>query len=731
MTILQDLLEFVQTVLRHIRNVIDEMTTKIVRGLADVFANIKDSIGNMVGNIVDVISDMMNRIVNALQNIFGSLIDKIKAVVESAISTIGSAISGVVNAIRDTVENVAGFFSNLFAKIKTGIDTLVQSTAEQFLDIANRVKQNLQAIVNSVILFFDGIFNTVREGVATILNATTGVVTTLTDAIKSFVTNVVDVVGNTLRDLLETIANLPDAIGSLADDLIKSAQENIAGPIGKLPIELINTIVESVRGQALDDAETLQVETLNTLFGTSPVVRSPEELRGIITNVFPSNTLLRVLIIAIFSVFIFLGVTRGIASANAEILLQEHARENPYRIIEPPDAVKAIHYNLSSEETSIEWLRRWGYTDDVAHALIALGETVPPPGELITWWLREFIDDEQFATSLKAHGWSDASINNLQQAAFFIPPVQDLITMAVRDVFTPDIAQQFGQFEDFPEALVENATKQGVSEEWARNYWAAHWRLPSVQMGFEMLHRGVIDQSQLELLLRASDVMPFWRDKLTEISFSPLTRVDIRRMHRVGVLTEEEVNKAYHDIGYNDENAQRLTEFTIQLNTEEEEPQAEGLVELTRSNIIRFFTDGIFTKAETKAILVDIGESDDAAELFLLSAEMQIEADLRKDEINLVLEQAKGGVITIDSAQDLLNRLDLQELEKQRALNDLLQDAARRNKIPPKGDLDKFYKAGIIGDGEYLKQLKLLGFSDEWANRYLQLIGASSNASEV
>lgn len=731
MTVLQDLLEFVQTVLRHIRNVIDEMTTKIVRGLADVFANIKESIGNMVGSIVDAITDLSNRIVNVLQNIFGSLVDKIKSVVESAISTIGTAISGIVNAIRNTVENVAGFFSNLFAKIKTGIDTLIQSTADQFLDIANRVKQGLQGIINSVILFFDGIFNTVQQGVMNVINAATGVVTTLTDAIKSFVTNVVDVVGNTLRDLLETIASLPDAITGLAEDIFESARDNIAAPIGALPLELINTIVESVRGEALDESETLQIETLNTLFGTSPVVRSPEELRGIITKVFPSNTILRVLIIALFSVFTFLGVTRGIASANAEILLQEHAFENPYRIIEPPDAVRAIHYNLSSEEVSKAWLRRWGYTEDVAEVLIALGETVPPPGELVTWWLRDFIDDEHFVSTMKAHGWSDASINNLQQAAFFIPPVQDLITMAVRDVFTPDIAQQFGQFEDFPEAFVVNAAKQGVSEEWARNYWAAHWRLPSVQMGFEMLHRGVIDQSQLELLLRASDVMPFWRDKLTEISFSPLTRVDIRRMHRLGVLTDSEVNKAYHDIGYNDENAQRLTEFTIALNEEADEPQAEGLVELTRSNIIRFFTDGIFTKAETKAILVDIGESDDAAELFLLSAEMQIEADLRKDQIDLVLEQAKGGVITVDSAQDALNRLDLQELEKQRALNDLLQDAARRNKIPPKGDLDKFYKAGIIGDGEYLKQLQLLGFSDEWANRYLQLIGASSNASEV
>ncbi|GAH79863.1 unnamed protein product, partial [marine sediment metagenome] len=74
------------------------------------------------------------------------------------------------------------------------------------------------------------------------------------------------------------------------------------------------------------------------------------------------------------------------------------------------------------------------------------------------------------------------------------------------------------------------AGKKGLSKEWSERYWAAHWNLPSPQQGFEMLHRGVINVSELNMLLRALDVMPFWRDKLTAIAFRRLTRVDIRRM---------------------------------------------------------------------------------------------------------------------------------------------------------------------------------------------------------
>ncbi|GAH93918.1 unnamed protein product, partial [marine sediment metagenome] len=44
-----------------------------------------------------------------------------------------------------------------------------------------------------------------------------------------------------------------------------------------------------------------------------------------------------------------------------------------------------------------------------------------------------------------------------------------------------------------------------------------HWSLPSPSQGFEMLHRGVIDEAELNMLLRALDIMPFWREKLTKV----------------------------------------------------------------------------------------------------------------------------------------------------------------------------------------------------------------------
>jgi hypothetical protein len=232
----------------------------------------------------------------------------------------------------------------------------------------------------------------------------------------------------------------------------------------------------------------------------------------------------------------------------------------------------------------------------------------------------------------------------------------------------------------------------------------------------------VIEEKDLALLLRASDVMPFWRDKLIDISFSPLTRIDIRRMHKVGVLSEAEVNKAYHDIGYSDENADRLTAFTLELNKDREIEDDGDLTQLTRANIVALFSDGVFDRVTAQALLEGIGLSVASAELFLESAELDLQRQQRKDEISIILDQAEFGTITFEEAQDKLNGLGLETLEIELALLKLRQQEARRNKLPSQAQLTKMLQGGIIQKGEYLETLQRLGFSQLWAKRLLKLV---------
>jgi hypothetical protein len=321
-------------------------------------------------------------------------------------------------------------------------------------------------------------------------------------------------------------------------------------------------------------------------------------------------------------------------------------------------------------------------------------------------------------------------IDALIQASLLIPPVPDLISMAVREAFSPEIAERFGQFEDFPPDFARAAAQQGISDDWARRYWAAHWALPSIQMGFEMVHRGVIGTEDLNLLLRAQDIMPFWRDKLTEISFSPLTRVDIRRMHKVGVLSEADVNRAYRDIGYNDLNAERLTEFTLRLNAPKAAEDVDELAKLTRASVLGFFEDGIIDADQARKLLLDLGVSEQATELFISAKQADLERADRKEQIDLIVAQQRAGAIRFDEAQDRLAGLGLATREQEKAVTRLLREKAQKTLLPPRGSLDKMFKAQVIDREIYLDTLQTRGYSLQWSERFLQMVELGQDAGE-
>ncbi len=711
----------IQTAFTGILNGINNMISTITNALQRTVDSLASIIGDIFGKIEEFITTTVNQIVAFIDNILSDIIAGIRGLIDDATQYLKELTGQIVNFIEGLIDSATEFLSDLFDKVVSAIMGIVDKTKALFTDIFDKVVTEIQSIVDRVKLFFSDIFDLVATGINTVITSAGEVVRSITRAIEDFIASVVDVVGQSLRDLLETIANLPDTINALAETILQSAKSNIADPLTALPMGLINSVIEKITGAPLEDADRLQIETLNIVFGSSPVAQTPEQLRDIIQKVIPGSPVAKVLVTLLLAIIIIPMALLGIAKANSEIILQEHALENPYRLMDPPDIVSALHFGLIDQDQAVNWLRKTGYTESVGQMMLTVGELVPPEAEQLNWWLREFIDDSQLDKGLTKKGWRSDSIAQLKKAAFFIPPVQDLITMAVREVFTPDIAARFGQFQDFPDDFIKWAKQQGISEEWARNYWGAHWALPSVQMGFEMLHRDVITEEDLSLLLRASDVMPFWRDKLIEISFSPLTRVDIRRMHKVGVLTIGEVKRAYKDIGYNEANAQRLTDFTVELNAPKTVENDGDLTQLTRSNIIGLFKDGVFVKRQAQELLEGIGLSAASAALFIQSAEMEIQRQARKDEIKIVLDQADFGTITFEEAQDSLNALGLETAEITLALTELQKQQARRNKLPSKGDLDKMIKKGIIQQAEYLETLQRLGYSKKWADRLLQL----------
>ena len=342
--------------------------------------------------------------------------------------------------------------------------------------------------------------------------------------------------------------------------------------------------------------------------------------------------------------------------------------------------------------------------------------TKPSSQDIISYELRQDPSLSVLKDKLRKVGIHPDYSDLYKELAYPIPPVADLVTMAVREAFSPTIAAKFGQYEDFPKDFEQYAGMKGISKEWAERYWAAHWNLPSPQQGFEMLHRGKIDRSELDMLLRAQDVMPFWRDKLTEIAYRPLTRVDVRRMYKVGVLDEGEVYEAYLDVGYEDENARRMAEFTIKQTLATQS-------KFTSGDIVKAFTKRMISSSDAVRLLTMIDVRNEDARRIVETAEYKREWAFTEQQIKGIRNLYKKRMFDENESRDKLSRLNLPADQ----INVLMQQW-HYEKVD---ELDatwttaqtlKFLKAGLINEERAKRELFLNGYDDEHINVYMESI---------
>jgi len=412
--------------------------------------------------------------------------------------------------------------------------------------------------------------------------------------------------------------------------------------------------------------------------------------------------------------FTLFGMTTANLSATMEIATQQVLAKHRPSLLPVDAAIEAYYKDPTLRGEVKDVLDRMGISDAFQKVLWVATEMPLDALSVREAFLREEIDETDHDSILGAHHFSDTNVSILKKLYQLIPPVNDIITMAVREAFTPEIVERFGQMQDLPPDFVKWAGQKGLSEYWAKAYWAAHWALPSILQGFEMLHRRVIGEGDLDLLLRALDVMPFWRDKLTAISYNPLTRVDVRRMYGLGVLDEDGVFNAYLDVGYNEDNAKLMTEFTIAFVSEKEK-------ELTKADIIALYKKFAIPRETTLEMLQGLGYYEENAELLVTRADLEVYAASKKEQIGYTKAAYVAGKINEGEALNLLGKLDMPSSET----NALMEswDLAKRSKVKELSldNLKAFFKAKVINIAELTDELGELGYNSQDTNRFIAL----------
>jgi len=381
-----------------------------------------------------------------------------------------------------------------------------------------------------------------------------------------------------------------------------------------------------------------------------------------------------------------------------------------------PNAMLLLQGDLQQgldNEQIIRDISRADIHPDYARTYIDAVLTKPSSRDIIDYQLRQDDKLPNVEAELKRIGIHPDHIKVYKELAYQIPPVADIITMAVREAFSPEIAERFGQYEDFPPEFSLWAAKKGLTEEWSKRYWASHWSLPSTQQGFEMLHRGIIDQTELNMLLRALDIMPFWREKLTEMAYRRITRVDVRRLYKAGVLTEIEVYQSYLDLGYNEVNAQRMTDFTIEQAMPKE-------VTITKTAILKAFENSMINRSEAETMLRDLAVTDETLSFLMKSVEYKKQLDMQDNKIKAIKNLYKKREYDNNKALSELLRLDMSDEQASLLMEQWLYEkkAAGERRWTTTQTLG-FIEKGLITRERGIKELIAIGYDTEHIAVYM------------
>ncbi|MEM2860257.1 MAG: hypothetical protein QXR40_06180 [Candidatus Bathyarchaeia archaeon] len=750
---------------------------ELIRRLRELLRELWDRLLSKIDSLLDRLRDAAHVIIEKLQALINTIAEKIETFIARLVSKLDDIIARIVDAINYLVVSIRTAISQAFSNLIGKIQELFSAIAVYLGDILTRIKDTIAGVISAITRKLSEIASWLGERIGDLAER-------IRAAIEAFANKIRDVyeaaaekirtlIATTLDKIRELISKLIAFIEQKYEQILEFLRENVYNKIiraGEETKELVLFKANVLTKAALGQYNTLD-EFINDLADPAPALGAIAAIIGGL----------------ILSLVIAPAVSSALAPALENITQLARTKFTP-TLLSTSDILEAYQRQIVDDNVLSTELTLHGYKPhriSILKRLLRREFTVEETREA---WLRGLISEQEHDERLRRLGYTPEDIAIIKKMYFALPTISDLIRMAVREVFSPEIAQKFGLFEDYPPQLTEIGRKLGLSEEVAKWYWAAHWDLPSATQGFEMFHRGIISYDELKMLLRALDVMPFWRDKLIQLSYNLPTRVDVRRMYKIGLITREEVYEFYKKLGYTDRDAEALTEFTVRYELPETYDELAKMRDSTKDKVLSEYAKGRITRENAYAILKKLDYADDDIEKFLAMADIDkefrqslireedfreltrsqienayakkmisraralellkeigyddIDANfvldyidyvntmrLREKLIDAVHDAYVKRNITIDDVLVRLNEIGVSAEEAKQYLEEWDIEREIRTRKPTEAMLIRWYRKGLITLEEFIEEMKALGWADKYIEIMLKELGGGGYAT--
>lgn len=288
-----------------------------------------------------------------------------------------------------------------------------------------------------------------------------------------------------------------------------------------------------------------------------------------------------------------------------------------------------------------------------------------------------------------------------------IPPVSDLITMVVREAFTPE------RVTPAPELFVKYMQELGYAKEWSDRYWTAHWALIPLERITEMYHRGIVTEDFYKKYLVLHDYRPDEINYILKWVWRPPNRVEARMMYDLGVLKEEDLDYIARASGI-------------------EERFREGWKQMIRGFRVRplltkietiateAYENGYISNAEYMKLLKEAGFSDIVITWVMKVGQLERRFKLMKLSVDTIVLKFRKGYLTKEEAMRQLTTIGL---DTETALHHLAKAEIQALKVSDKAkqaapkltvkQLFDAWRKGVIETEELVDALIAKGYTEQ------------------
>lgn len=393
-----------------------------------------------------------------------------------------------------------------------------------------------------------------------------------------------------------------------------------------------------------------------------------------------------------------------LGAALSPITYWANARTRPARP-SPAEAFAMAFRGKVSPDTLNAWLSDMGWPVEAIEGFTEILRPRAGGGDLLSYYWRKFQDPELVRSELQKRGYHDDDIDKLIELSRSLPGPGDLVTFALREVWKPEFRPEL-LTPDAPARYYELMAKHGFAKDFAEDYWASHWRLPSPGQGMEMFWRlDEFDESDLRALLTRLDILPAYHDGLIATAYRPYTRVDVRRMHQIGILSDDDLLRAYMDLGFDEEKAGNMALFTVMWNLEEESI-------FTKAEILSGYRLGMIGVDEAVELFSLAGRSEEYARYVLALEDYKREKSLTTERVRYIRVLFVNGEVDRTGAVELLGALGFTGERINRYLEEWQIKREAKVARLTLSQIEEFYRDGILDDPTARTELRKRHFPE-------------------